>query len=368
MARRVSCTSGTALLLGCMLVIWAAYLHVMQDSQIEVVHAALRGVRSDLSATNMQLQQATAEIARLQAQGASITSQPAVNGNVEQYQPAQHTSEQSPDPPLYPSSRRVHALRRMHPNPKPLPPLAMADTKHASQVEFQRKRAGYGGDASDGAHIGGWKHNDTQGWEPNVWNWLIDIQKVNTFMDIGCGAGIVTKYFLDRGVDARCVEASNEAINHSFVPRDRIIQHDFTRGPWYPKETVDVMYTVEFLEHVDQQYLDNVVALMKSARYIVMSASKMGGWSHVNVHFKWWWIEIMESYGFKYSPRLTEVVLQGLVLKGFPRSYAYMQFTGLVFRNPEVDFENMWKEPADMVSRKKLWAKHSKYLKDCACF
>jgi hypothetical protein len=29
----------------------------------------------------------------------------------------------------------------------------------------------------------------------------------------------VTKFMLDRGVDARCVEASNEAIRHSLLPR-----------------------------------------------------------------------------------------------------------------------------------------------------
>lgn len=55
-------------------------------------------------------------------------------------------------------------------------------------------------------------------WEPRLWDWLIDVQKVESFIDVGCGAGVVTKYFLDKGVDARCVEASNEAINQSFVP------------------------------------------------------------------------------------------------------------------------------------------------------
>lgn len=67
---------------------------------------------------------------------------------------------------------------------------------------------------------------------------------------------------------------------------DRIVQHDFTLGPWFPEGVVDVAYTVEFLEHVDIKYLDNVMALLKSARYVIMAASKQGGWSHVNVHFK----------------------------------------------------------------------------------
>lgn len=81
----------------------------------------------------------------------------------------------------------------------------------------------------------------------------------------------------------------------------------------------------------------------------------------------------MEAYGFKYSPRMTEVLLANLVLKttgpdAFVRGYSYMDFTGLIFRNPEVDFDNMLKEPGDMPSRKQLWAKHQRFLRGCSCF
>jgi len=261
----------------------------------------------------------------------------------------------------------VRALRGANPSPEPLPPVKVYDPK----LESLRKKNRYGGDATDAAHIGGWMRNDTQGWEPHLWNWMVDVIKLKTFVDVGCGAGVVTKYMLDRGVDARCVEASNEAINTSFVPRDRIIQHDFTRGPWYPKEVVDVAYTVEFLEHVEPQYLDNIMALLKSARYVVMAASKHGGWSHVNVHFKWWWVEVMESYGFKHSPQMTDV-LRSLTLKShqLQRGYAYLMHTGLVFRNPEHDFENLiMREPGDIPTRKELWARHKdQYLLGCKCF
>jgi hypothetical protein len=61
--------------------------------------------------------------------------------------------------------------------------------------------------------------NDTQGWEPHLWTFLAEVQKISSFVDVGCGAGLVTKFMLDRGVDARCVEASNEAIRHSLLPR-----------------------------------------------------------------------------------------------------------------------------------------------------
>jgi hypothetical protein len=61
--------------------------------------------------------------------------------------------------------------------------------------------------------------NDTNGWEPHLWTFLSEVEHISTFLDVGCGAGLVTKFMLDRGVDARCIEASNEAIRNSLVPR-----------------------------------------------------------------------------------------------------------------------------------------------------
>eukprot|EP00238_Polyblepharides_amylifera_P014512 CAMPEP_0196598450 /NCGR_PEP_ID=MMETSP1081-20130531/94328_1 /TAXON_ID=36882 /ORGANISM="Pyramimonas amylifera, Strain CCMP720" /LENGTH=336 /DNA_ID=CAMNT_0041924149 /DNA_START=473 /DNA_END=1481 /DNA_ORIENTATION=- len=285
--------------------------------------------------------------------------------------------------------RRVALLRSDKRNSTPLPPLVV-DTSQGQQAKLllARRQNGYGGDALDAAHIGGWLRNDTNGYEPKLWDWLIETQHISSFIDVGCGAGLVTKHFHDRGVDALCVEASNEAINvgcgaglvtkhfHdrgvdalcveasneainlSFAPRDRIVQHDFTRGPWFPPggRVVDVAYTVEFLEHVEEGYLDNVVSLLKSARYVIMSASSHGGWSHVNVHKPWWWIERMESYGFLYSLELTEI-LKRLTLNSseLQRGYPYLKFNGLVFRNPEVDSEQAFKEAGTMDKRKLLW-------------
>jgi hypothetical protein len=48
---------------------------------------------------------------------------------------------------------------------------------------------------------------------------------------------------------------------------------------------------------------------------------------------RWWWIERMEAYGFEYSPRLSEYVLDRLIVQ-MPRNFAYLKYTGLIFRNP----------------------------------
>mmetsp|Transcript_35151 Transcript_35151/g.48764 ORF Transcript_35151/g.48764 Transcript_35151/m.48764 type:complete len:395 (+) Transcript_35151:137-1321(+) len=279
-------------------------------------------------------------------------------------------SQTFPQAPMQ-NKHRVNLLRQDPKHTLPLPPLQIEIDDGQHKLAFVRKRGGYGGDASDAAHIGGWMRNDTNGYEPKLWDWMIERLRISSFIDVGCGAGLVTKHFLDRGVDALCVEASNEAINVSFAPRDRIVQHDFTRGPWFPSggRVVDVAYTVEFLEHVEEKYLDNVVSLLKSARYLFMSASEQGGWSHMTVHKRWWWIERMESYGFAYSAEMTQI-LQRLTLGGqeIKRGYAYLKHNGLVFRNPEVDSENAFKEHGTMEARKILWNKRKDdYLARCKC-
>eukprot|EP00240_Pyramimonas_obovata_P005831 CAMPEP_0118923764 /NCGR_PEP_ID=MMETSP1169-20130426/2172_1 /TAXON_ID=36882 /ORGANISM="Pyramimonas obovata, Strain CCMP722" /LENGTH=329 /DNA_ID=CAMNT_0006864801 /DNA_START=72 /DNA_END=1058 /DNA_ORIENTATION=+ len=257
-----------------------------------------------------------------------------------------------------PASARVNAIRAANPNPTPLKPLAVADKDEAKNIMASRMRGGYGGNEDDPEHIGGFLKNDTASWEPLVWNWLIHTQKISSIIDIGCGSGLVPNYFHQRGVDVTCVEGSNEGVQNNALPADRIVQHDFTRGPWFPKKVVDVAYSVEFLEHLAVEHLDNVMATFKSARYIVIAASKNGGHYHANVHFRWWWIERMEAYGFEYSHKLTENVLQNLIEKRSARTYTYLGITGAVFRNPDVDFENAFKESGVMRwDRKNHWAK-----------
>jgi hypothetical protein len=34
------------------------------------------------------------------------------------------------------------------------------------------------------------------------------------------------------GARVVCVEGSHDAIKHSFLPRENIVQHDYSKGPW----------------------------------------------------------------------------------------------------------------------------------------
>ena len=64
------------------------------------------------------------------------------------------------------------------------------------------------------------------------------------------------------GLDfVQCVEGSHDAVSQSIIPNSEkhVVEHDFSRGPWWPAKTYDAAWSVEFLEHVGRQYHFNYI-------------------------------------------------------------------------------------------------------------
>lgn len=183
-----------------------------------------------------------------------------------------------------------------------LPSVRIKDEK----ADAQRQNT-YGG-KGDGKHLGGFTTFDGHGVSPLVWTHMIQDYGVHSLLDVGCGRGISTRWFLEHGVDVLCVEGSHDAVENSFLPLDRIVEHDYSRGPWWPGKTYDAVWSVEFLEHVSRQYHFNYISTFRKAALLFVTSSQWGGWHHVEIHPNDWWILKYESYGFRYSPQLTEQV------------------------------------------------------------
>lgn len=109
----------------------------------------------------------------------------------------------------------------------------------------------YGG-KGDGKHLGGWTEIDIHGISMYVWQYMVREMGIKSLLDVGCGRGISTSWFLMNGVDALCVEGSHDAYDNSVLPDKtaQMVEHDFSRGPWWPEKTYDAVWCVEFLEHV----------------------------------------------------------------------------------------------------------------------
>jgi hypothetical protein len=141
-------------------------------------------------------------------------------------------------------------------------------------------------------------------------------------------------------------EGSHDAIERSVLPdpATQVVEHDFSRGPWWPEKTYDVAWSVEFLEHVNVQFHYNYVTAFRKAALIFVTSSTGAGWHHVEVHNREWWIQKYENYGFRYSEKLTNQVQEwakvnkkeytgpgGVYYDGF-----YIRVSIKVFVNPMV--------------------------------
>eukprot|EP01083_Nonionella_stella_P268204 906516_1 len=90
----------------------------------------------------------------------------------------------------------------------------------------------------------------------------------------------------------------------------RLVEHDFSLGPYWPEDTVDAVWSVELLEHISRNFQPNYLTAFKKAALLFVTHSNWGGWHHTEVHDDAWWRARMEMYGFVYSEDYTKRVRQ----------------------------------------------------------
>jgi Methyltransferase domain len=191
--------------------------------------------------------------------------------------------------------------------PGEAPPLPSTREAEAAVDATRIKSTKYGG-AGDAKHLGGFTAYDGHGVSPYVWRQMMAEYGVHSVVDVGCGRGVSTSWFLHQGLDVLCVEGSHDAVTKSLLPLDHVVEHDFSRGPYWPAKTYDAAWSVEFLEHVSRQYHFNYLTLFRKAALIFVSSSSWGGWHHVEIHDDAWWIRKFELYGLRYDDVLTQQV------------------------------------------------------------
>jgi SAM-dependent methyltransferase len=192
-----------------------------------------------------------------------------------------------------------------------------------------------------GSHLGGYlardevhPHGDPWTWTPDLWQFLLDTLKPKTLLDLGCGEGHSTKWFLDHGVQALGVDGCTVAKDNTVIaPSDRFILLDLMTGT-LPSQTckVDTVWCCEFLEHIEECYLDNVLDVFEGAKVVCLTHAFPGqqGHHHVNCQPSGYWIEKMRSIGFKLDERLT---LGSRVFAPLP---AHWGRSGLIFRKNDL--------------------------------
>jgi hypothetical protein len=172
--------------------------------------------------------------------------------------------------------------------------------------------------------LGGYfPEGDPASWCPDVWEWALDRYKIKSVIDVGCGACKELDWFQQHG----CFVLGIDGLP---PPDPRVVEHDYTTGPYVPSRDFDLCWSCEFVEHIEEQYVPHFTWTFRSAEYLMMTHGLVwqGGHHHVNCQRPEYWIDMMENYGFTFLGRDT-VESRDRALQ------QYWKHSGLVFRRTE---------------------------------
>lgn len=156
---------------------------------------------------------------------------------------------------------------------------------------------------------------------PEVWEWAMEKFSIKSMIDVGCGAGIAMNWFEARG----CKVAGVEGLPLNDDPR--IIEHDYTLGPYRSRRKFDLCWSCEFVEHIEERFIPNFLATFRSARLLMMTHGLywQDGHHHVNCQRPEYWIDLLEGEGFELLGRET--------IESRDRALQhYWKHSGLIFR------------------------------------
>lgn len=175
-------------------------------------------------------------------------------------------------------------------------------------------------------HLGGARrYQDPDGHYPELWDWMLERYRVRTILDIGCGRGYTIQYFKSKGCETIGVEGHKRWSRWGPQP---IINHDLITGPC-KVPIVDLVWCCEVVEHIEAQYVQNIVETMRCGRIVAMTHTLPGyrGYHHVNCQDSQYWIDLLANGGFVF---LGEDTKQSRTM-----AHGYWLRSGLIFQNPE---------------------------------
>jgi len=144
-------------------------------------------------------------------------------------------------------------------------------------------------------HLGG--HSNVTCIDPPVLEYLKQVYKVKSMIDIGCGPGGMQDVASQNGIEWVGVDGDPN------MKMESLHIHDYTKGEFTLDRDFDLAWSVEFLEHVEEKYIPNYMKTFQLSNMCVVTAAPPGtpGYHHVNCKDLKYWVKVFDEYGFDYD-------------------------------------------------------------------
>jgi SAM-dependent methyltransferase len=159
---------------------------------------------------------------------------------------------------------------------------------------------------------------------PLVWGWFINHLAIETVLDVGCGQGHALRYFANIGCSVLGIEGLPSNAAKSELP---VIVNDI-QATTLQVHGIDLVWCCELVEHIEEQYLCNLLPLLTCGKYLAMTHAepKQVGHHHVNCQPQEYWIEKITACGFNFDEATTELT------RGLKPKCNHYGWHGLFFR------------------------------------
>ena len=142
-------------------------------------------------------------------------------------------------------------------------------------------------------------------------NVLHDNFRPGRLVDLGCGCGVYSHFFLKLGVEVVCIDGVQPPEKHAFPVE--IVQQDMTVPFTNVWGAFDLALCLDVGEHIPEDlsepFLQNITQF---SDWLILSCAPpgQGGHHHVNEQPKRYWIEKLAAHRFDYDKKRTGVLCE----------------------------------------------------------